>query len=215
MKTLIINGGTIEDAFALSYIEQVKPDCILAADRGMEFCYRNQIKPDVILGDYDSADKTTLEAFRQQSSIEWHQYQPEKDYTDSEIAIGKAMERNSSEIHILGGTGTRLDHVLGNIQLLMQPLAKDIPCFLIDSHNRIRLLKERTILSKSQQFGKYVSLLPLTTEVTGVTLTGMKYPLEDAAFTSDNTLGVSNEIIDNEAVIDLKNGILIMIESRD
>jgi len=58
MKTLIINGGTIEDAFALSYIERVKPDCILAADRGMEFCYRNQIKPDVILGDYDSADKT-------------------------------------------------------------------------------------------------------------------------------------------------------------
>lgn len=57
MKTLIINGGTIEDAFALSYIERVKPDCILAADRGMEFCYRNQIKPDVILGDYDSADK--------------------------------------------------------------------------------------------------------------------------------------------------------------
>ena len=56
MKTLIINGGTIEDAFALSYIERVKPDCILAADRGMEFCYRNQIKPDVILGDYDSAD---------------------------------------------------------------------------------------------------------------------------------------------------------------
>lgn len=215
MKTLIINGGTIEDAFALSYIERVKPDCILAADRGMEFCYRNQIKPDVILGDYDSADKTILEAFRRQSGIEWHQYQPEKDYTDSEIAIGKAMERNSSEIHILGGIGTRLDHVLGNIQLLMQPLAKDIPCFLIDFHNRIRLLKERAVLRKSQQFGKYVSLLPLTTEVTGVTLTGMKYPLQDAAFTSDNTLGVSNEIVEDEAVIDLKNGILIMIESRD
>ena len=125
------------------------------------------------------------------------------------------MERNSSEFHILGGTGTRLDHVLGNIQLLMQPLAKDIPCFLIDSHNRIRLLKERAVLRKSQQFGKYVSLLPLTTEVTGVTLTGLKYPLEDAAFTSDNTLGVSNEIVEDEAVIDLKNGILIMIESRD
>ena len=180
-----------------------------------EFGYRNPIKPDVILGDYDSADKTILEAFRRQSGIEWHQYQPEKDYTDSEIAIGKAMERNSSEIHILGGTGTRLDHVLGNIQLLMQPLAKDIPCFLIDFHNRIRLLKARTILSKSQQFGTYVSLLPLTTEVTGVTLTGMKYPLQDAAFTSDNTLGVSNEIVEDEAVIDLKNGILIMIESRD
>ena len=46
-------------------------------------------------------------------------------------------------------------------------------------------------------------------------MTGMKYPLEDAAFTSDNTLGVSNEIVEDEAVIDLKNGILIMIESRD
>ena len=76
-------------------------------------------------------------------------------------------------------------------------------------------MKARTILQKSQQFGKYVSLLPLTTEVTGVTLTGMKYPLRDAAFTSDNTLGVSNEIVEDEAVIDLKNGILIMIESRD
>lgn len=63
----------------------------------MEFCYRNQIKPDVILGDYDSADKTILEAFRRQSGIEWHQYQPEKDYTDSEIAIGKAMERTAAK----------------------------------------------------------------------------------------------------------------------
>ena len=105
--------------------------------------------------------------------------------------------------------------MLGNIQLLMQPLAKDIPCFLIDSHNRIRLLKARTILQKESAVRKVCILTSSYNKVTEVTLTGMKYPLQDAAFTSDNTLGVSNEIVADEAVIDLENGILIMIESRD
>ena len=54
MKTIIISGGAIEDGFALGFLEKIKPDCMVAADRGLDFCYRNRIQPDCIVGDFDS-----------------------------------------------------------------------------------------------------------------------------------------------------------------
>lgn len=215
MKTLIITGGTIEDDFALKYMEEWQPDYVLAADKGMEFCYRAGIKPDCIIGDYDSAEEEVLTYFRSKDGIEWHDYNPEKDYTDTEIAVMHAIEKKSSAVHILGATGTRLDHVIGNIQLLSKLSEHQMEGRIIDPCNRIRLVAGRAVLSREKQFGTYVSLLPLTTALKGVTLEGFKYPLTDAKITSDNTLGVSNEIIEEEAVVTIEDGIGILIESRD
>lgn len=74
---------------------------------------------------------------------------------------------------------------------------------------------QTTYDAKSRQFGTYVSLLPLTTQAEGVTLEGFKYPLKEYCMTSDNSLGVSNEITEETARITVKKGILIMIESKD
>lgn len=215
MKTLIITGGTIDDSFAEAYITKWQPDYILAADKGMEFCYRTGIVPDCIIGDYDSAAEEVLAYFRGKEEIEWHDFEPEKDYTDTELAVELAAAKRSSKVHILGATGTRLDHVIGNIQLLTKLLEHHIEGRIIDTHNRIRLVENREVLNKESQYGAYVSLLPLTTALKGVTLRGVKYPLTNAEITSDNTLGVSNEIIEEEAVITIEDGIGILIESRD
>ena len=88
---------------------------------------------------------------------------------------------------------------------------------MLDPHNRIRLIDGETVIAKEEQYGNYVSLIPLTTEVTGVTLTGFKYPLRDHTFTSTGSagLGVSNEILAEEGRIQMKTGVFILIESRD
>ena len=215
MKTVIITGGTIQKAFANEYIKKLKPDYVIAADAGMEFLYDNNRIPNCIVGDFDSVDAEILAYFHSKPEIIWKVFCPEKDETDTELAIMTALEHGSTEIHILGGTGTRLDHVIGNIQLLFKALERGVQCFIVDVNNRIRLIDGKTIIRKKEQYGKYVSILPLTSFVHDITLKGFKYPLYKATLQSDNTLGISNEIVDDKAEINFEEGIAILIESRD
>ena len=217
MKTVIISGGRIERDFALSFLKNEIFDQIIAVDNGLKFLYENQIRPTWIVGDFDTAAPELVEYYQRQTDIPIRRFNPVKDSTDSQIAIELALELRSSEITILGGTGTRLDHVLGNIQSLMLARKKGVSCIILDAYNRIRLMDGVVHLKKSEQYGKYVSLLPLTTEVTGVELRGFKYELTDYTFTSTGSagLGVSNEITAEIAEIRIKTGIFVLIESRD
>ncbi len=217
MKTVIISGGRIERDFALSFLKNEIFDQIIAVDNGLKFLHENQIRPTWIVGDFDTAAPELVEYYQRQTDIPIRRFNPVKDSTDSQIAIELALELGSSEITILGGTGTRLDHVLGNIQSLMLARKKGVSCIILDAYNRIRLMDGVVHLKKSEQYGKYVSLLPLTTEVTGVELRGFKYELTDYTFTSTGSagLGVSNEITAEIAEIRIKTGIFVLIESRD
>lgn len=217
MRTVIISGGRIERDFALSFLENETFEQFIAVDNGLGFCYDNQIKPTWIVGDFDTAAPELVEYYQTQTDIPIRRFNPVKDSTDSQIAIELALELGSSEITLLGGTGTRMDHVLGNIQSLMLAKKKGVSCVILDEYNRIQLIDGETRLKKSEQYGKYVSLLPLTTEVTGVDLTGFKFNLTGHTFTSTGSagLGVSNEIIEDIAEIRVKSGIFVLIESRD
>ena len=217
MRTVIISGGRIERDFALSFLENETFEQFIAVDNGLRFCYDNQIKPTWIVGDFDTAAPELVEYYQTQTDIPIRRFNPVKDSTDSQIAIELALELGSSEITLLGGTGTRMDHVLGNIQSLMLAKKKGVSCVILDEYNRIQLIDGETRLKKSEQYGQYVSLLPLTTEVTGVDLTGFKFNLTGHTFTSTGSagLGVSNEIIEDIAEIRVKSGIFVLIESRD
>ncbi|MEH2957639.1 thiamine diphosphokinase [Candidatus Merdisoma sp. JLR.KK006] len=217
MKTLIVSGGRINSDFALSYCRNERFDQIIGVDRGLEFLYENNILPTYVVGDFDSADPKLESYYRKQKEIEVRWFNPVKDSTDTQIAIELALELNSASIVILGGTGSRLDHVLGNIQSMMLARDAGVDCILLDEYNRIRLISEDTIIKKNQQYGRFVSLIPLTSTVEGVDLIGFKYPLHNHTFTSTGSagLGVSNEVMEEEAVIHMKSGILVLIESLD
>lgn len=214
MKILLVAGGTVEPESSMQFIKKWKPDKIIGIDRGMEFLYEQKLTPDLLVGDFDSACSRVKEHYRALGVLV-RQYRPEKDATDTEIGVRAALEMGAGEITILGATGTRIDHMLGNIQVLMLPLQKEVKACLLDAHNRIRLLSKRMVLKKEHMFGDYVSFLPLTTRVEGLTLTGFKYPLEHYTMTSDNSLGISNEIAAEEAEISFQKGILIMVEAHD
>ena len=214
-KIVIVSGGKIEDFFATKWIKEQKPDEIIAADSGMEFLRRNGIKPDVILGDFDSVSEETLAYFKQLEGITWKKLNPIKDDTDTECAIRLAINRGAEEIALLGATGSRLDHVLGNIELLGIGLEAGVEIVLVDEHNRVRMRKSGMQLEKKEQFGKYVSLIPYSKEVKHLYLKGFKYPLEDATLKGFCSLGVSNEIIADVAEITFAEGILLVIESKD
>lgn len=121
----------------------------------------------------------------------------------------------SRENYAAGATGTRIDHLLGNIELLGIGLQNHIPIQIVDERNRIRMIGAGITIEKEKQFGKFVSLIPYTNIVKGLTLTGFKYPLDHYDFRGFCSLGVSNEIIAESAQITFEDGILIVIEARD
>ena len=212
---VIVVGGQINDLFAKKVIEEKKPDFCIAADSGMNFFYRSGLKPDWIIGDFDSASGEALDYFKTQQEISWVKLNPVKDDTDTESAIRKAISLGAEKITLLGATGTRIDHVLGNIELLGIGLQNRIEIEMLDVNNRIRMIASGITLEKETQFGNYVSLIPYTSEVKGLTLTGFKYPLDMYILKGFCSLGVSNEITEPVAEISFEDGILIVIESRD
>lgn len=214
-KALIVTGGHIEQKFCMEYLKKNSFDFTAAVDFGLRFFYDAQITPDLAVGDFDSADADVLRHFKEREGIEWVRLVPEKDDTDTEAAIRRVIAKGYGQIHILGATGSRMDHALGNIGLLGLGLQAGIEMFLADPHNRIRMIKEPLVLSKKEQFGKYVSLLPVSEKVFGITLIGMKYPLNDHTLTQFTSLGISNEIVAEQAEIRMKSGTLLVLETRD
>lgn len=223
---ILVAGGWVDDAFALNFIKEEKPDLLFAVDRGLEFFVRNGLRADYVIGDFDSVteDLTESQAARNACLIRLN---PIKDDTDTGHALVTALELGCDEIFLLGATGTRLDHVLGNLQLLGLALRHHAACMMVDPHNRIRLLAAEMTqpdgfrIRNEEQFGTYLSLIPLTPRVSHLTITGMKYPLSDYTMESfylegaPFISGVSNEITEPEAVIRFEEGILVLVEARD
>ena len=215
MRVLILTGGTVEENFAKDYISKWKPDQVITADKGLLYAKKLNIKPDIILGDFDSCSKDIMQEFSTDQKI----IVPcEKDDTDTGLAIQKAIETGADEILMIGGTGTRLDHVQNNIILFffvfVARVKKKKKAELVDANNRISVLNHEDTISKKDQFGKYVSLIPIY-EARGVTLTGFKYPLKDHTLVFEQSLAISNELEAEEGIISFSEGKLLLIESRD
>lgn len=217
MHILLVTGGSLDNNWAKSYINSIEYDKVIALDRGLFYCSLLDIKPDIIMGDYDSVDQLLFDNYK--ANIEKDNifiYPSEKDYTDTHIGVMKAIELGANEVTIIGGTGTRLDHVWANVGVLKECVDAGVKAYVVDPTNRISIMDSThtVTINKTEQYGEYVSLLPYSEKVTGVDLTGFKYPLLDATFTIGASLGISNEIIDAGS-ISIKTGYLIIVESMD
>ncbi len=216
----IISGGSVQKDFAKDFINKTSGDnkLIIACDKGYEHCISMNIKPDITIGDFDSISKDKFELMSS-SDTELIKLNPIKDDTDTEAALNIAIDKTTKKdcVYILGATGTRLDHVIGNISLIGLGLKKDRTVVIVDENNYIRMIKanESITISKKEQFGKYISVFPYGGIAEGVSMTGFKYPLEKAIIKGFNTLTVSNEIVDEAANISLDKGYLIICETRD
>lgn len=218
MKTLIITGGCICLEYLEQWIEFNAVDCCIAVDKGLESIYALrmrglEIHPDYILGDYDSVAFGILELY--QETCEVHKFSPQKDDTDTALAIQLAMKQGASEIHIWGATGKRIDHEFANIGLLYQCDQAGVVAYIYDEYNCIRMIHESCEVLRDTIYNKYISIIPYSNEVTGITLTGFVYPLEDATMRLGDGIGISNEFIDKLGYIKLESGSVLLIQSRD
>ena len=235
MIALIVSGGQTDLGQLRQQIEKLRREdgLLIAADSGLEVLDQLIVQqnvegagktdtesiyyPNVAVGDFDSVDPQVLDRFQQRGKIRLERHRPEKNETDTELAFTIAQEAGATDIILMGATGTRLDHVLSNIHLLKAAMDRGLNCQLLDLHNRIRLVRGRTAFVKKEESYPFVSFVPLTMEVKGITLTGFKYPLidHDLILGQECGLCVSNELAAEEAVLDFAQGLLLVVEARD
>ena len=214
-RTVIVSGGMLEEAFVLDILNSEETEFIIGVDKGLVFLYEHHIQPDYIVGDFDSAPEEVVSYYRNETNIPIRVFNPVKDASDTEIALRLCLELRRQHILILGGTGTRIDHIWANIQAMQIALDAGAEAILLDSHNRIRLTDRRIVLKKEEAFGPYFSVFPFGGIVTDFNITGAKYPLSHHTLTPYDSLCVSNEFDADEVEIDFPIGEIILMETRD
>ena len=184
-------------------------DVIVCADSGLEYARRCGVTPSVVLGDFDSFRGALP------SGAEILRLPKEKDDTDTLFAVRLGWDRGVREFLIAGGIGGRLDHTLGAVQTLNWLVSHGARAAMDDGRQFVEVLHGPAEREYGKDFRSYCSLLALSPRVTGVTLSGFRYPLTDAILTYDFPLGVSNEIRDSVATLRFSEGRLAVIRSAD
>lgn len=214
-RTVIVSGGMIEPEFVLPILEDDETELVIAVDRGLQFLHEHGVKPDYIVGDFDSAPRELVNYYREEVNVPIKEFNPVKDASDTEIALRLCLDMRRKEIWILGATGTRLDHFWANVQCLQIAAETGADVRILDSHNRIRLLVHGITLKREEAFGKYFSLFPLELPVDELSIEGAKYPLKNHYLTPKDSLCVSNEYAEDEVRISFVYGKVILMETRD
>lgn len=205
-RCVIITAGPIGPLKPLK--ELLRPDdFIVCADGGLTNARKLGARADVLIGDMDSLP------VMQHKAIETLLYQKEKNETDTILAIEMALERGYRRFLILGGLRGRLDHTVANLSALCYIYRHGGEGHIADANNEVYLLPSGEIRIPRHK-GYYVSVFPFEGISEGVTEIGLKYPLENAVLDCGFPLGVSNEFTEEEAVISVKKGTLIIILSK-
>ena len=214
-KTVIVSGGMLEEDFVLPILKSEETEFVIGVDKGLEFLYKHEIKPDYIVGDFDSVSRELVDYYREELNVPIREFNPVKDASDTEIALRLCLGLNRKSILILGGTGNRIDHLWANVQCLQIALQAGADARIVDSHNQIRLLDSDITLKKSEAFGPYFSPFPLEMPVDELSIRGAKYPLQNHFLKPSDSLCVSNEFAEDEVTISFVYGKVILMETRD
>lgn len=200
MKAIIFSGG--EFLGLPPCIDINEYSLIIAADSGYLSATESGITPHIVIGDFDSYPRNLINA------EEVIRLNPVKDMTDTQEAIDEAIARGATEITILGALGGRIDHTLANIHLLKYAKTKGVRAEIVNTDTFITLAQENCAISKKDGF--CLSLIPLT-DCSGVSISGVYYPLENASMPVGNPYGISNEFTQDQAHISVKSGDLLIM----
>ena len=211
MKTVIVANGTLSETDRLlSRIQQA--DMVIAADGGAVHLYRMGIVPRIIIGDLDSIPEQVLSFFKKKQ-VEILKHPVRKDQTDMELCMAYAVDHGCTHLIVMGATSTRLDHTLANIFLLRTLADQGIPTTILDACNEIHIVV--SCLTLTGRPGDLLSVVPVSDQVTGLTLEGLAYPLTDQSLCMGTPMGISNVFKQDKAKISLKSGAVLVIRPKE
>ena len=199
--------GTIRDLIDLK-----EDDMILCADGGYVNAAAEGIRPDMVIGDFDSRKEFRREDVPEDIPVDpWPSH---KDYTDTALCLDWAVEHGYRNILVVGGFGGREDHTIANLQNLFLFARRGAAVMMIDRQNiAFPLIDDEVVLEGRE--GWYLSVFAHSDKAEGVTLRGVEYPLEDFTMTNEFPLGVCNEAAEDEVYIKVEKGALLIMMTKD
>lgn len=203
---IISSSPKIEIPFLLKNIRS--DDFIICADGGYKYAEKANITPNIIIGDFDSAEMP------ERINAEVMKLPTKKDDTDTFSCVKEALNRNFDEIIIFGGTGGRIDHTYANISVLSYIRNHNARGTLIDESNSLTIISYEEMLIEGK-LGERFSIFPFGCESCVVTLSGFEYSLEKGTLYADKPIGISNVITENIARVKIHKGSAVIIFSKE
>lgn len=181
---------------------------IISVDGGHKWAELWGLTPHLVIGDMDSLDSEERQSLVLKA-IPFQEFPVEKDQTDLELAVDYALSLGILEIVITGAWGGRIDHSLGNLEILYKLGQKNINARLVARHSEIILVNR--FLELQLPMDTIVSLIPLTPIVTQVSTEGLYYPLTNSEIKKGQTVTISNKTVTSRIKISTKKGILVAV----
>ncbi len=207
MKCIIFTNGFIDD---YKFLNNDFEDCyIIACDGGLKHIDRLNLKPNILIGDFDSVSTDLLYKY---SFVKKLQYPRDKDFTDTELSFIHAKEEGYTNIYLYGATGGRLDHTLGNIFLLKKAYNLGLKVKIIDQQQTIQYYScgQHTLNNIKN---KTLSIIPIE-NINFKKSYGLLYPLDDLSFSVGDTRPISNIVTESEVLINISNGSCLVITTN-
>ncbi|HEX5456177.1 MAG TPA: thiamine diphosphokinase [Candidatus Saccharimonadales bacterium] len=201
---IFLNGDKSDYSHISDYID--KDTLLIACDGGAIRMKKLGYEPQAVVGDFDSLDRGEMD------DAEIVEHPADKDYTDSEAAVRYATGKGAKEVILTGLSGSRIDHMLGNIYLLDKKDFSDIDLKIIEGRQEIYMIKGDTTIKGKK--GDIISFLPIRGDVRAISSSGLKYNLADYVLSLQGNSGISNEMTEAEARVFLKkeDTLLVMHE---
>ena len=211
---LIVADGDVPARAAVERLLGGAPALVVAADGGALKAEAIGFPPHVVVGDAESLDPAQADRLRS-AGAEVIVHPAAKDESDTELALNEALNRGATRVVIVGAFGgRRLEHTLANVLLLASERLRGRDICLADGASTLRVMHDGKSLQLSGAPGDYVSLLPLTGHVSGVTTVGLRYTLTGEMLEQGPARGLSNELMDTNATVQIGQGRLAVVHTR-
>ena len=197
-KCIIIGSAPAEDDDSVKSINSAE-SFIICADGGLDIALQNKITPNLIIGDFDSIKSEPPKG------IETIKLKTAKDDTDMMAAIKEGIRRGYKEFELMCALGGRFDHSFANFCALQYLASQGCKAVIVGKDCRVFLLTTGRLTLRKLK-GSTISVFPFGAGSCTVSYQGMKYPLSEARLSSTNPIGVSNQIITDDAQIIIHSG---------
>lgn len=208
-KCIIVSGAPDSD---IDFIKKSISDdsFLIAADSGYTKLKKIGVKPDLIIGDFDSSEKPEIDC-------EIITLPCAKAYTDTFECVQYAVVHGFNHILILNAIGSRIDHTYSNILCLDYCRKQGVYCEIKNKNNRISLICDKRIIKKEyDNFSLFAFLEDCKcVKIKGAGYTAGFYGKESLDISQGDQFGQSNYVSDDECEISLEKGTLLLIESND
>ena len=186
---------------------------LIGADGGAAYFERFGVLPHRVLGDFDSLSAAHLQML-EEAGVQIERHSRHKDQTDLELAVDAAQAAGIDRITIFGALGSRWDMALANMLLLARPAYANLHLRLLDAFQELQLIQPGAAVELAIAAGATLSLIPLQGDATGVTTTGLRYPLQGGTLPFGATLGLSNIVAEPPVTVYVETGLLLAVLFR-